>query len=128
MRKNGGKYLRRINNYAMSKGVSLIELWKKRGKIFEGISNSIFKREDVESVAEGRLEICRSNKCGYYDPEGKSEAAVMKGVESCGSCGCKLNWKSRALSDECPEGYWERVLTETEEAVLKEKLGMEDEE
>jgi hypothetical protein len=110
----------------MGKGNNLIELWKKKGKIFEGIRNAVFKREDVESIAEERLKICRSNKCGYYDPLGRSEAAVIKGAESCGSCGCKLSWKSRALSDSCPEGYWERVLTETEEGALKEKLGMND--
>lgn len=110
----------------MGMGNSLIELWKKKGKILEGIGNSIFKKEDVEHIAEERLKICRSNKCGYYDPLGNSEAAVIKGVESCGACGCKLAWKSRALSDECPKGYWERVLTETEDAVLKEKLGMND--
>lgn len=112
----------------MSMGANLIMLWKKKGKIFEGIRNSVFKREDVESVADERLRICRSNECGCYDGEGRSEAAVVKGAESCGSCGCKLSWKSRALSDECPEGYWERVLTETEEAVLKDKLGMGEEE
>lgn len=111
----------------MSKGTNLIQLWKKKGKILEGIRNAIFKREDVESIAEERLRICRSNKCGYHDAEGRSEAAVVKGAESCASCGCKLSWKSRALSDECPEGYWKRVLTETEEAVLKEKLGMGNE-
>ena len=104
-------------------GKSLIELWKKRGKILEGVRNAIFKREDVEVIAEKRLGICRTNKCGYYDRLGESAAAVVKGVESCGSCGCKLSWKSRALSDECPEGYWERVLTETEEGFLREGLG-----
>lgn len=108
-------------------GISLIEIWKKKGKILEGITNSIFKREDVEHIAQERLKICRSNKCGYHDPHGTSEAAVVKGAESCGSCGCKLSWKTRALSDACPEDYWEAVLTETEEAVLKEKLEIPDE-
>jgi hypothetical protein len=31
------------------------------------------------------------------------------------------------LSDACPEGFWEAVLTEAEEAVLKEGLGIEEE-
>lgn len=107
--------------------MSLIEIWKKRGKIFEGIRNAIFQREDVEVIASERISICRSNVCGYHDPEGRSPAAVVRGAESCGSCGCKLSWKTRALSDACPEGFWEAVLTEAEEAVLKEGLGIEEE-
>jgi hypothetical protein len=127
MRKKEKRHSRKASNYLMSKGNNLIQLWKKKGKILEGIRNAVFKREDVENIAKERLEICRSNKCGFYDPLGRSEAAVIKGVESCGSCGCKLSWKSRSLSDACPEGYWERVLTETEEGILKEKLGMGEE-
>lgn len=111
----------------MSYGISLIELWKKKDRIFEGIRNSIFKREDVEAIAEKRLQICRSNACSFHDPLGQSQAAVMKGVESCASCGCKLAWKTRALSDGCPQGLWTPVLTDTEEILLREKLGMTDE-
>lgn len=110
----------------MSQRINLIELWKKKGKIFEGITHSIFKREDVEAIAEQRLAICRSNSCGYHDREGTSPNAVMKGSESCASCGCKLAWKTRALSDACPMDFWKAVLTDTEDAVLKEKLGMGD--
>lgn len=110
----------------MGKRNNLIQLWKKRGKIFEGIRNAVFKREDIEAIAEKRLRICRSNRCGCYDPDGSSEAAVMKGTESCGSCGCKLSWKTRALSDGCPEGYWESVLTEIEEDALKENLDLQN--
>jgi len=64
-----------------------------------------------------------------YDPIG--EGCVVKRTQPCcnqlkGGCGCSLNWKTRALSDECPKGHWVRVLNETEEAVLKEKLGIQD--
>jgi hypothetical protein len=104
---------------------NLILLWKKKDQIFEGIRNSVFRKEDVEEIAGERLEICRSNRCGFHDPLGQSEAAVMKGEESCGSCGCKLSWKTRALSDACPEGFWEAVVTDTEAAGLKDNLGME---
>jgi hypothetical protein len=54
----------------MSKGKNLIEIWKKKGKIFEGVRNAIFKREDVEGIAKERLAICRSNRCGCYDALG----------------------------------------------------------
>jgi hypothetical protein len=112
----------------MNRKINLIELWKKKGKIFEGITHSIFRREDVEAIAEQRLAICRENTCGFHDPEGKSPNAVLKGAESCASCGCKLAWKTRALSDECPVALWRAVLTDVEEAVLKEKLGMGEDE
>jgi hypothetical protein len=108
--------------------INLIELWKKKDKIFEGIMHSVFKREDVEAIAEKRLAICRSNTCGYHDPEGQSANAVLKGAESCASCGCKLAWKTRALSDGCPIGLWQPVLTDIEDAALKEKLGITEEE
>lgn len=110
----------------MSKKISLIELWKKKDKIFEGISHSIFKRDDIEAVAQERLQICRSNECGYHDPKGTSPAAVLKGAESCASCGCKLAWKTRALSDECPVGQWKALLNDIEESMLKNSLGMEE--
>ena len=110
----------------MSNRISIIELWKKKDRIFEGIQNSIFKRRDVEAIAEKRLQTCRLNACGHHDPNGQSTAAVMKGVESCASCGCKLAWKTRALSDGCPQGLWTPVLTDTEEILLREKLGLTD--
>jgi hypothetical protein len=98
---------------------NIIKIWKNKGHIYEGIRNSIFKKEDVEDIANERLLICRSNLCGFYDPLGTSEAAVVKGAESCGNCGCKLSYKTRALSSECPIGLWSSVLTETEESHLK---------
>lgn len=105
---------------------NIIRIWKARNQILEGITNAIFKKEDVELIATERLVFCRSNVCGYHDPDGISAPAVVKGSESCGSCGCKLAWATRSLSYSCPQGHWHEVLTETEEATLKEKLGIND--
>jgi hypothetical protein len=102
-----------------------IEIWKNRNKILEGLRNSVFKRDDVELIANERIAICRSNECGFHDPNGISEAAVAKGKESCGSCGCKLSWKTRSLSSNCPINSWEAILSETEEAALNNNLGIE---
>jgi hypothetical protein len=41
-----------------------------------------------------------------------------------GGCGCSLSLKTRALSSECPLGYWKAVLSEEEEDKLNEKLGL----
>lgn len=107
---------------------NLIKIWKKKDQIVEGIKNSIFKKEDVELIANERLSICRTNDCGFYDPLGDSENAVVKGSESCADCGCKLSFKSRALSDECPNKHWLKEVDESEEVLLKLKLGITNEE
>ena len=104
-----------------------IEIWKNRNKILEGIRNSAFKRDDVEQIANERLAICRSNDCGFHDPNGISEAAVVKGQESCSSCVCKLTWKTRSLSSSCPVNSWGAILSDSEEAALNTKLGIDNE-
>lgn len=108
--------------------VNLFQIWKSKGKILEGIANYVFKKDDVEVIAAERQNICRSNICGYDDPFGISEKAVVKGVDSCGACGCVKKLKIRTLSSACglnmigKEPLWNAVLTESEEQKLKEKL------
>jgi hypothetical protein len=92
--------------------------------ILEGIKNNIFKKEDVEIIARERMEICRTNTCGFYDSQGISEKVIVKGVPSCAHCGCNLGIATRSLAYSCPVGKWERVLTDMEEAYLNEKLMM----
>lgn len=107
---------------------NVIKIWKNKDQIIEGITNSIFKKEDVEEIAAERLAICRSNKCGFYDPRGESEKAVVKGKESCGACGCLLKYKTHSLSSSCgltevgKEPLWKAILTKKEEDKLKEKI------
>jgi len=108
---------------------NVIRIWKKRNQIFEGVRNSVFKREDVEEIAEERMAICKNCPSKLYDET--SDGCVVKGTQPCcnklkGGCGCSLKWKTRALSDDCPKGYWWAVLNETEEKVLKEKIGLSD--
>ncbi len=75
--------------------------WDNRGDILDGVKNSIFVNNQIEALYEERNEICKSNVCGYYDPEGRSEAAVFPGERSCAACGCKLEWKLRAPGSNC---------------------------
>lgn len=109
---------------------NIIKIWKNKSQIIEGITNSIFKKEDIEEIATERLTICRTNKCGFYDPEGKSDKAFYPGEESCGCCGCKLAWKTRSLSSACALKdigkipLWDGILSEEENIKLKEKLGI----
>lgn len=75
--------------------------WDNKTDIIAGIKNSIIVNNEIEALARERDSICRSNVCGYYDPLGVSEKAVMKGARSCAACGCKLDWKQRAPDADC---------------------------
>lgn len=99
--------------------INPIELWKMKGKILEGIKNDIFKKEHVEEIAASRFTIC--NYCPHIDKQG-SKCAVPGTQPCCGECGCKLSWKTRSLSSDCPKGYWKAVLTEDEEEKLDNHL------
>jgi hypothetical protein len=108
-----------------SLGKNIIKIWKNKGQILEGITNSIFKKEDVEEIAQYRMQIC--NNCDLLDEEG--EGCMVLGTQPCcnekkGGCGCSLSLKTRALSSECPLGKWEAELTEEEEDKLNQKLGL----
>jgi hypothetical protein len=104
---------------------NIIKIWKNKGQILEGITNSVFKREDVEEIAKHRLAIC--NACDLFDIAG--EGCTMPGTQPCcnekkGGCGCSLSLKTRALSSACPQGKWIEELTEEEEDKLRQKLGL----
>ena len=73
--------------------------WKNRKKILQGFWNKITGQK--KTLAEQRIKICRSNKCGYYDKNGTSEKAFVKGKESCGGCGCLLSSKVASQDSYC---------------------------
>lgn len=103
----------------------MIRIWKTRNQIIEGISNSVFKKEDVEQIAQQRMSTCR--RCDLYDEQGTG--CLVPGTQPCcneklGGCGCSLHLKTRALSSECPKGKWLAELTQHEEDKLNEKLGL----
>lgn len=101
---------------------------KNRNKIWEGLRNKIFKQEHIELVSKERLEICRTNTCGYHDPKGESDAAVHKGHESCGACGCRLDLKTRSLSSDCglkdlgKEPLWIALVSKQDEEMIDSQI------
>jgi len=104
---------------------NIIKIWKNKGAILEGITNSIFKREDVEEIAQHRMQICK--ECDLLDEQG--DGCMVPGTQPCcnekkGGCGCSLSLKTKALSSDCPLGKWEAILTEEEEDKLNQKLGL----
>jgi len=111
----------------MNLKANIFKIWKTKGQILEGIANSIFKKEDVEEVAQYRMHICK--KCALYDVKG--EGCLVPGTAPCcnekkGGCGCSLGLKTRSLSSACPLTIpkWHAVLTEEEEDKLNQKLGI----
>lgn len=98
---------------------TLIQIWKNKGKILEGITNSVFKNEHVEEVAAQRQAICDS--CEFIDKTGKS--CVVPGTQPCcGACGCSLALKLRSLSSACDKQKWEAVVTQEEEDMIKSQI------
>lgn len=109
----------------MSAFTNLIQIWKNKGQIIEGISNSIFKKEDIEEIADQRNIICTA--CQLYTHNDKG--CMVAGTTPCcdqrqGGCGCSLKFKLRSLSSECPLGKWKAELTQEEEDQLNQKLGI----
>lgn len=109
----------------MSLKENVIQIWKSKEQILEGITNSIFKREDIEEIAKNRIDICTF--CDLYTET--NIGCMVPGTAPCcnkelGGCGCSLSLKIRSLSSNCPMGYWKAELTQEEEDKLNEKLGI----
>lgn len=112
----------------MSLQKNIWKIWKNKGLILEGITNSIFKKEDIEELAYWRMEICKG--CPLYDNKG--DGCMIPGTSPCcnenlGGCGCSLGFKTRSLSSSCPHPdgpKWEAEMSQEEEDKLNEKLGL----
>ena len=100
------------------------KIWEARNQILDGIKNNVFKSEAVEIIAAERNQRCI--QCEFYDKNG--DLCYVPGTAPCcGSCGCSLKLKLRSLSSDCPEGYWEPILTEDED-IKHEELNPEENE
>ena len=91
---------------------SLLNIWKNKSQILEGIKNTVIKNQFVEEVSQERYGVC--DNC----PSKGDKCAVPGTSPCCNECGCSLTFKTRSLSSECPLGKWHAVLTEEEEDKL----------
>lgn len=112
----------------MSLKDNIFRVWKSKGQIVEGITNSIFKKEDVEKVAAARLAICIECPSKLYTHD-DSKGCIAPGTSPCcnlslGGCGCSLGFKTRSLSATCEKGHWDAELSQQEEDKLNAKLGL----
>lgn len=101
----------------------LLEVFKNRNHILEGIKNNIFKKDHVEAVYNERLNICKS--CHNYDTVGVG--CSIPGTAPCcnvkiDGCGCSLSIKLRALHTDCPLGKWKAVVTEEESIKIQNQI------
>lgn len=95
----------------------------KISHILEGITNSIFVKEEVEKIAKQREAICavcpknsaNKNK-EFFDP-GKYYSEIRPD-EHCSMCACNIHAKTRSLHTSCPIGKWEAVATPQEAAKI----------
>jgi hypothetical protein len=74
--------------------------------IIEGWANTLFKKDDVETIAAERMEIC--NSCVKQSVNAKAIAGYhsVRPDVHCVECGCPLVSKTRALSSSCPLNKW----------------------
>jgi len=100
----------------------IIKIWKERNKILEGISNSVFKKADVEHIAAERMAICET--CPFIDIDG--HLCMVPGTKPCCRlCGCSLGLKTRALSAKCDADRWLAVLTPEEQEAMDQHLSQD---
>lgn len=91
-------------------------------KILEGVKNKIFKKEDIEDIANIRWMQCLN--CPALDETG-DKCAVNGTQPCCEDCGCSLGLKLRVLSAGCPRGKWKAVTTKKGESEIKQQILLE---
>ena len=87
----------------------------------------MFRKSGIEEIAFERLSICET--CDEIDKEG-SKCAVAGTAPCCGVCGCKLSFKARSLSSECPHpdgAKWQATMTPEEQDELYARIKFDPE-
>jgi hypothetical protein len=92
-------------------------------QILEGVKNKIFKKKDIEEIADVRWLQCVV--CPELDEKG-DKCAVSVIAPCCGACGCSIGLKIRALSASCPKGRWEAVVDAKGEKLIKDQINKKD--
>lgn len=90
--------------------------------LLEGAWNSVFVKENIEKIAEERLEICKG--CSHNSDHAKkfNNYKTIRPDFHCTLCGCDLHMKTRCLSCECPIKKWLVQVSEGDDALINEKL------
>lgn len=91
---------------------NILDVWKNKKKILEGIKNKIFTNDTIEEISKERLSFCNS-PCEHLDKEGTS-CVVKLTAPCCGLCGCSLELASRSLNYTCKAGKWPTYISDDE--------------
>ena len=104
------------------------KVWENRVQIADGLYHTwISCTEEQEQEAQRRLEICKQDKCGYYDATGTHQSLVMKGKPGCTACGCTIDYKVHCFSCDCSlkqkdlTPLWEAIITEEQDNKIREE-------
>lgn len=105
------------------------KVWENRNQIAEGLYNAyISNSEEIKAEVNRRMEICKSNQCGYWDPEGKGDKIVLKGQPGCNACGCTAPAKQACMSCNCgleaigQTPLWTALMTTEQEQEIQKAV------
>jgi transcription elongation factor Elf1 len=91
--------------------------------ILEGITNSMFVKQEVEKIANERHALCKvcPKNSSNHDKEGFDPGAYynkLRPDEHCSMCACNLHAKVRSLHTDCPIDKWKAVADNKEAAQI----------
>lgn len=114
-----------VNN----KNSSIIKgIWDNKKLILEGLTNSIFIKEEVEVIANQRYNICK--QCDYNSKNTPNKIVTnyksVRTDEHCTLCKCNLHAATRSLAKTCPVNKWLAVTTKDETTIILDKLNTKD--
>jgi hypothetical protein len=101
----------------------IISAFGNAKEILEGVKNKVFKKQDVEDIADLRWMQCMT--CSSLDEKG-NKCAVPSTQPCCADCGCSLGLKLRALSSSCPQGKWQAIIDPNTERAVKKQIKEEE--
>jgi hypothetical protein len=80
-------------------------IWENKGKILEGITNTLARNRYIEYIAQERYSICKA--CPHLSTDC---APLIK--ECCNECGCSVKFKTHSLTSSCPINKWLAIQTD----------------
>lgn len=91
--------------------------------ILTGAYNSIFIKEEIETVAKEREKICDECEWNSETITKKLPKTILKRPDvHCTMCGCNIHLKTRVLSENCPNNKWLAEVTDEEDDKIQEML------
>ncbi len=63
--------------------------------------NTLQGKSETKQLIKERSSICATNKCRYYDAQGSTDKAVIKGKPACAICGCNIAFLTSLPESRC---------------------------